>query len=275
MENGKKSIIVPWDFSEKSESSLLHAINIAKVVKDEVHLLYFIKEKSFFGSKSKSQQEHSLISKKLESLVSRLSKEYGYPIHFHVKEGKPREIINQLSQQLQINLLVVGTLYDTGNIQLEAKDFINCTIDDDIPVILNSKPPAGNYYREIVIPVERHKKYKEELKWIIYLSKYLKCNLNFIRPFFNDVFMEKEIQNNMFFTKRLLDANDIIFGIKTSRRGDNFKEEVFNFADNIEADLVLIMSHRFSYYFSGNETEKFPIMVINPRADLRKFQGFY
>jgi len=73
----------------------------------------------------------------------------------------------------------------------------------------------------------------------------------------------------------MLDGNKIIYGIKTAKRQNVFKDEVFKFANNIDADLILIMADKYNYYVQSKEkaTSRVPIMCITPLP--RKFQGFY
>ena len=98
-----------------------------------------------------------------------------------------------------------------------------------------------------------------------------------IKPYITDELKKKYLSNNIFFTKKMLDNKSVVYGLKTAKEKDNFSGEIFDFGKVIDADLILIMSDKFNQYFSDKkilENNTIPIMVINPRADLRKYQSF-
>ena len=99
-----------------------------------------------------------------------------------------------------------------------------------------------------------------------------------IKPYITDDLKKKYLSNNIFFTKKMLDNKGVVYGIKTAKGKDNFSGEIFQFAGMIDADLILMMSDKFYHYTSdkkNHENNTIPIMVINPRADLRRYQSFH
>ncbi|NOZ45192.1 MAG: universal stress protein [Chlorobi bacterium] len=277
METDKSVILVPWDFSESSEYSMLHAVQLAKVVNNDLMLVHFKAGGGLFGNKAKIIIEKEELENKLLTKAEDINDVYNIRPLTLVKEGSINKAVKEITEQYDINLIVMGQNYVVNKTKTSAKEFLKILENVNVPVIINNSPPSHTHYTEIVVPVDHDKKFKESIHWIIYLSKYYKCNINIIKPHITDDLKKKYLSNNIFFTKKMLDAKNIVYGIKTAKNKDNFKLEIFNFAKIIDADLILVMSDKYNQYMSDKKhtVDNFiPVMVINPRADLRRYQSF-
>ena len=76
----------------------------------------------------------------------------------------------------------------------------------------------------------------------------------------------------MFFIRKNLDSNGIVYGIKTTTRDTDFYEESFKFLDEIGADMMLLMSHSFKKFVRKVWNNNTPILVLNPMK--AKMGGF-
>ncbi|MBN2518874.1 MAG: universal stress protein [Bacteroidales bacterium] len=280
MDQNKNSIIVPYDFSEKADISLEHAVQLARTIDNDVYLVSFNDDGGMFSNKLKIQKQEEEIFNEFKKISDNFTKKYNFPVKHLVVTGKIKGIIKNVLEEKKADLLVTGVNYKVQKSCTNAIDFLGYLKEVNVPIIVTKRPPIHSAYREIVVPVEYDKKYKEELKWVIYLAKFFQCNVNFIRPFITDPVKKKYIDNNIFFTKKMLDSNNIVYGIKQASQSVNFKDAIFEFANGIDADLLIIMSHKFKDYIcdkSNNviESERIPVMTINPRADLKNYQGFY
>lgn len=281
MEGNQDVIVVPFDFTEKSDIAVMHAVQIGKVVNNEVLLIYFHDAGGIFASKSKLQEKEAEINAKFEEKVKEINEKYSFSdVSFSFRNGKPKSILKCLMDEKNITLFVMGPDYKSETVEINPVEYVNLVKEIITPVIFTKQPPINEYYRELVVPVEYDKKYKEELKWIILLAKHYKCNVNLIRENPENKYIKKHIENNVYFTKKMLDANKIIYGLKMANAEIGFKESIFDFAHSIDADLIIVMSHKFKDYACDKNnclemSERTPVMVINPRADLTNYQGFY
>lgn len=281
MDTAKKVVLVPWDFTNGSEIALKHAVQLAEAANNEIMLLHFIPKywwSFLFGHKQVGLEEIESIKRKLEEVVENISKEYKINPIPMVLEGEPIAIIKELISSANVNLIVSHKYYCFGKKKIETSKFIRklSVKNLSVPFIIAESTPIHSHYIEIVVPLDHDKKYKETLHWIIYLSKYYKCNINLIKPYISDEGKKKDMANNIYFTKKMLDGNKIVYGIKTAKRQNVFRDEVFKFANNIDADLILIMADKYNNYVvehKGKEPSRIPIMCITPRV--RKLQGFY
>ena len=280
MDSVKKVVLVPWDFTEDSNNALLHAIQLATTAENEIMLLHILPRTliyQFFNQKGSQKEIHDT-RKKLEAVVEDIYVKYNFRPQTLVLEGHPRKLVKDLitTGDLDINLIVSSKIYNYGKKEYQAPNFLKNMVfkDFNVPFIIIDGPPAHSHYIEIVVPLDHDRKYKETVHWIIYLSKYYKCNINLIKPFIYDEGKKKHMANNIYFTKKMLDGNKIIYGIKTAKKKSDFQEEVFKFAQNIDSDLILIMADKYDVYVQNNKpgTTTVPVMCVNPRT--RKYQSF-
>ena len=279
MDKAKKVVLVPWDFTNGSEIALKHALQLAEVAGNEILLLHLIPKVwwNFSNKPQVNMEEMEQLKRKLEEVADRVSKEHKFNPISMVLEGNPITILKELITTANINLIVAHSSYLYNKKKYNTSMFFRkLTVKNiAVPFIITESPPLHTHYIEIVVPMDYDKKYKETLHWIIYLSKYYKCNINLIKPYISDEGKKKNMANNIYFTKKMLDGNKIVYGIKTAKRKNVFTDEVFKFANNIDADLILIMADKYPDYIKeleGSEPSRIPIMCITPRK--RRYQSF-
>ncbi|MBN2518873.1 MAG: universal stress protein [Bacteroidales bacterium] len=281
MEKEKEIILVPFDFKINSENSLLHAVQLATKANNGILIAHIIHKGLF--SKPLSDDEKDEVIKKLKKIAEEIENKYKIKPEVTIKEGNFVKSIKDLLLESNINLVIMGQFYEIGKTKIDAPDIVNffrnSRIKKNAPVIITQLAPQHNHYVEIVVPINYQKEFKETLRWVMHLSKYYKCNINFIKPFYTDPEKKRLMANNMYFTKKMLDNNNIVYGIKTAKKFKNYGEEILRFASDIDADLIVVMADKYRELLhenkakDGHETNTIPIMCIKPMP--KKFQGFY
>lgn len=296
-----KVILVPWDFSEDSEKALAHAYQLAQMVGDNVMLVHFIRRPSLLigaGAREKLHRQEMEAQEKLKKEVERLSK------LFEAKREELRQSLEQEEYQdrkvqnvtilpyvlvyrnitksltalyasMGVNLVVT-----TVNYRLPNKKQLNMLAVlrkvksgrlTTVPFILVKQLPTHRYYTDVVLPLDFNKNFKESIRWVAYLSSYYHCNVNIIKAPAKNAEAKQGIASNTYFTKKILDASNVVYGIKNADRNKEFRFEVENFVKEIDADLVLVMTDRIEKLFPNGEiTIDVPIMLINPLAKLKQ-----
>ena len=278
MESLKKLVLIPWDFSEGAENALQHAIQLAEAGGNEIMLLHFIPRSAIqdFLTRKVNIKEIEAANKKFEEVAEATFQKYGVRPQTLVLEGHPKRIIRELITTANVNLIVAYHTY-----MYKGKSYLPSTLlkdlifkDITLPFIIINTPPRHTHYIEIVIPVDYDRKFKEAVHWIIYLAKYYKCNINIIKPFLTDDGKKKQMANNIYFTKKMLDGVGIVYGIKTAKKKGSFEDEVFKFGKIIESDLILIMTDKYDYFVDAKREKslEIPVMCVNPRV--KKYQSF-
>lgn len=273
----KDVIIVPWDYTEASEIALLHAVQLAKEVNNHVMLARFLEKPGLFTGKAKKEQIKLAEKEKLKVIGERIVKDHGINPYITVELGTSFNRFYHLVKEAQANLFIIGNTYKLNEkTTYQPKDLIKRLKGLDVPFIMAQEKPAHAYYKEIVVPLDHDKNYKETLHWVVYLSKYYNCNINIIKPFLNDDYRKKDMANNIYFTKKMLDKKNIIYGIKTAKKNKEFQDEVVRFAENIDSDLIVMMVKKYRQFITDNPdyVEKIPIMVINRNTKIIKYGGF-
>ncbi|HNV51818.1 MAG TPA: universal stress protein [Tenuifilaceae bacterium] len=278
MESIKKVVLVPWDFTEGSENALQHAIQLADAGGNEIMLLNIIPKSIIqdFLFRKVNIKEIEAINKRFEGVAEATYQKYGIRPQTLVLEGHPKRLIRELILTANINLIVSYHTYLSKGKEFRSSSFLKDLIFKELtlPFIVINKPPKHSHYIEIVIPVDYDRKFKEAVHWIILLAKYYKCNINLIKPFLTDDGQKKQMANNIYFTKKMLDGVGIVYGIKTAKKKGSFDDEVFKFGQIIEADLILIMTDKYDRFVDAKRegSLEIPVMCVNPRV--KKYQSF-
>lgn len=270
-----KYIIVPWDFTQNSENALLHAIQLSKVADTKILLLHII-NKRFLSNHKKLVEKSHVAEEKLKKASQEIFNKYKILPETIININNLSKAIRQIELSIDTSLIVMGPNYSDGNKVHLINSFFDALKEFNTPFLMVKTKPKHAYYKEIVFPLDNDKKFKETLYWIIFLSKHYKCNVNIIKPFIHDQFKKQDMANNIYFTKKILDKKNIIYGIKTAKKTKVFKEEIFKFASDIDADLIVMMSKKFNKYVLHNPKDmgKTPVMSINRRSDLIRYSGF-
>jgi hypothetical protein len=147
--------------------------------------------------------------------------------------------------------------------------------------MLIQEPPKRLGLRRVVFPIDFRKENKEKLSWISFLSKYYTSKVYLFKPNAHDYL----VRNNVEFSKRFLEGKNIDYEIITAKNKFNTTDETLEFAHQINAELIIIMLSKNitiakallglkEQNFISNDY-KIPILCLNPRSDLRKYEGFF
>ena len=273
--NEQKRVAVLWDNSKESEYCLEHAIQLATVTGNSILLLNLLYEKrGIFGRVIVSESQLSEEKTKLEKKAKEITDKYHVPTTALVKKGDfIKNLITEITSDKRINLLVLPFMYKYGKKVFKGRVLFNTIRKTIIPYITVKNPPKHKYYKELVLPLDHDRKYKETIAWIVFLARYYQCNVNILKPYIKDEFMRKDMNNNVFFSRKMLDKQNIVYGIKTAKKTQPFKSEIFRFVELIDANMVVMMAKQFNKWVGddANMDIKAPVLIVPPRADIIKY----
>ena len=271
--NEQKKVVVLWDFSKESGYCLEHAIQLANVTKNSILILHLINEGGLFKAKV-SDSQISEAKNKLSIKAKEITEKHNIKTEVIVKKGKfIKNLITEITSDKKINLLVLPFMHKYGKKIFKGKALINAIRKTIVPFIIVKDPPRHKYYKELVLPLDHDKKYKEIIAWIVFLARYYQCNVNILKPFIKDDFMRKDMNNNVFFSKKILDKQNIVYGIKTAKKTQPFKSEIFRFVDLIDANMIVMMAKQFHKWVDNDDKLEIhaPVLIVPPRADIVKY----
>ena len=266
-----RKILVPYDFSVASEFAVKHAVQIAKITGSGIVFLHIVP----------ALKEESKALQKLQTVAKEFISKYGVSIECKIRPGRVSDVIRTFAETIDALLVVMKTQKPHGKEKYFGSRAIRVMMGSKIPFYVVQAPPKRLALRRVVFPIDFRHENKEKLSWISFLSKYYTSKIYLFKPKANDY----NIRNNLEFAKRFLEGKEINYEIVTGKSSFSQPKEVVEFANQIKAELIIIMLSRNitmakvmlrlkdQNYISNNY--QIPVMCINPRSDLRKVEGFF
>ncbi len=271
MLNGK-NIVVTWDFTEVSEFAAQHAVKMARHLKCNMVLLHIIKKDS----------ERELAEEQLQIKALEIQKNENIPTTFKVIKGDIFHSIGEYTSDddNEVNMVIMGTHGIRGMQKITGSWALKVIASSTVPFLVVQDKPSEKKLTDIVFPLDFKAENKEKLVWAIYLAQYFTLKIHIFKEFNDDEYYLKKINNNILFAKKYLTKYGIDFEIHTAKQKGNFEKQLIDFAEEINADLILVMTTKnigfADYVFGASEQDiiansaKLPIMCVNPRNDLMK-----
>ena len=277
MEESKKLLVVPWDFTPVAEHALAHAAKISRMVHDEVCLLHIVDK----GIKLKEEGEKKVL---LRHVADENSKKYNMPINAEIIKGSIFTSIAEFVNDKEARLVIMGTHGMKGMQKLTGSWALKVIVKSKVPFIVVQDPPVDQErYHNIVFPVDFRRENKEKTQMAIYMGKYFDSKVHILVTTSTDKNIVKKTKINLNFAIRYLIQNNIEYEIHEIPKGD-FAQQTLDFAQRINADLILIMTTKnitFADYMVGASEQyiianssKIPVCCVNPRTSFAKSGQF-
>lgn len=268
MERSEHKILVTWDFSDKSEYALAHAVKLMRQLGTQVELLHVVKKES----------ETEATEKKLQEIADYSEQTYGVKPLIKVIEGSIFHAIGDYTKEENVRLVVMGTHGIKGMQKFTGSWALKVIASSEVPFIVVQDMPKVETYDKIVFPVNFKAENKEKLIWAIYLAKYFNSKILLFKPPVDDEYYLTKVNNNLLFAKKHLRHYGVDFELETANKASKFEDEMLQYAQDIEAELVLIMTSKGlglgDYILGASEqyiianSAKVPIMCVNPRKNV-------
>jgi nucleotide-binding universal stress UspA family protein len=269
MEENKKQIIVPWDFTHVAESALAHAVKIGRMIGNDISLLHIVDT----GIKVKAEGEKKTL---LKHVAEEASRKYSMNVSSNVIRGS---IFNDIADFVNTNdasLVVMGTHGMKGMQKLTGSWALKVIVKSKVPFIVVQDPPADQErYHNIVFPVDFSVENKEKMGMAIFMGKYFDSKVHILKTMSKDKSLAKKINVNLNFAVKYLIQNNIEYEIHEIPHG-NYAQRTIDFAQKINADLILIMTTKnitmADYILGASEqyiianSSKIPVCCVNPKA---------
>jgi len=277
MEEHKKLIVVPWDFSHVAENALAHAVKISKMTGNDICLLH-IAEK---GISPKSFAEKT---NRLKRLVEENFRKYNIPLLYHISKGSIFSAIADYANEKEASLVVMGTHGMKGMQKLTGSWALKVIVKSKVPFIVVQDPPADQErYHNIIFPVDFRGENKEKIKMAIFMGKYFESKVHMLVSGSTDKSLSKKTKINLNFAIKYLIQNNIEYEIHDMPKG-NIAQQTIDFGQKINADLILIVTTKnitFADYILGASEQyiianssKIPVCCVNPIASFASVGQF-
>jgi len=261
----KKPILIPWDFTDRAGFALAHAVNLKKSVDTEIYLLHIAKkDKDIADANAKFEKELPLLEKKFNTKIKVI-----------VEVGTIFTTISEKATEMRAEMVIMGTHGMTGMQKLIGSWALKVIAGSKVPFIVVQSPPKSAGFQKIVFPLDFRQENKEKISWIHYIARLYNSKFYIIKQKTGDAKFLKNLQSNLHFTKKFLDNNQILYEIATAEGKKSFAAETIEYANDIKADLILIMTTKdiniADYVIGAHEQTiisnkyEIPVMCINPR----------
>nr|WP_319400250.1 universal stress protein [uncultured Carboxylicivirga sp.] len=271
METSKNTILVPYDFTEVTTTAVQHAIIVAKKLDAEILLLHIVKKDTMIA-----EQETQLLAS-----AQKMKDDWGVLPKTMVKEGTIFKTINEVVEELNCLLVVMGTHGMKGLQKLTGSWALKVIVGSQVPYLVVQAPPKHNEYNNVVFPVDYKTENKEKLKWVDFINKMFKSKTHIFANASKEGILDNRTKANVVFSKRFMEEREINYELTLSEGESSFSQETIQYAKDIEADMVLIMTTRdigfhdyvlgaYEQYIIANNAQ-IPVLVMNPRTDLMKY----
>jgi nucleotide-binding universal stress UspA family protein len=283
MEEKQKIIVVPWDFTPVAEHALAHAVKISRMVHDEICLLHIV-------DKAIKPNEQGQKMAALKMIANESGARFNMPIAVHISKGTIFSAIadfvndKEKEREKEVSLVVMGTHGMKGMQRLTGSWALKVIVGSKVPFIVVQDPPNDQErYHNIVFPVDFKKENKEKIRMAIYMGKYFESKIHMLVAVSTDNSLIKKTKINLNFAIRYFIQNNIEYEIHEVPKGD-FAEQTIEFAQKINADLVLIVTTKnitFADYVIGASEQyiianssKIPVCCVNPRSSFASTAQF-
>ncbi len=265
MSEYKNPIIVPWDFSDKAEFALEHALNYSAISGKDIALVHIV---------AKSKEIEPAL-KKMDEKIEEIKQKFGRPVHAIVKEGNIFSTITDLIEETDASLAIMGTHGIKGMQKLTGSWALKVITGSKAPFIVVQAPPQEREVNDIVVPVDFKQENKEKLIWMHFIGVMFNCKFHLVYVDEQDKFAKKSIMSNIKVAVEYLESKGITYEINKLGSKGNLADKTIEFAQVIDASMIIIMTTKnigtFDYVMGASEQKiianeaKIPVMTINPR----------
>jgi len=277
MEEHKNLIVVPWDFTHVADHALAHAAKISRMVGNNICLLHI-------ADPSIKPKDEIAKRNQLKLITEESTKKYNVPVTYHISKGSIFTAIADYANESEASLVVMGTHGMKGMQKLTGSWALKVIVKSKIPFIVVQDPPLDQErYHNIVFPIDFRGENKEKMKMAIFMGKYFESKVHMLVSVSSDKNLLKKTNINLNFAVKYLIQNNIEYEIHEVSKG-NFAQQTIDFAQKINADLLLIMTTKnitvADYVVGASEqyiianSSKIPVCCVNPKSSFAKVGQF-
>jgi nucleotide-binding universal stress UspA family protein len=243
-----KKILVPVDFSAKSEEALKVAAKIARDIKAEIYVLHLLdipeSETDMIDGKQvpKGPMAMMLFEATHHKFDDFLDKDYldNIPVYEKVMTNAPVEGISEFAHKNNIDFIVMGSHGTSGLEEFFVGSNTEKVVRSSTIPVLVIKQPADKFKVEKVVIAGKYvgtniKEFKKVMEFIkIFDPKIYLVRVNTISNFKSTKELEQVFDDFLKKVPEYKCLNPVIYDDYTVQEG------IFNFADKVDADLIAL-----------------------------------
>lgn len=255
------SILVPIDSTDQTIIALSQSYNLARLTNSKIVLL------------SVDEGNHKDIERKLNELAKEAQKKTGMPVETMIRKGNVYEEINKVADVLNPLFIIIGLTSKITLSKIIGKNAFRLVRESKHPVITIRGKVHRNGCKNILLPLDLTKETREKVDRAVELAKIFGADIRVV-----SVLSQKDEDSE---NKLISYSNQVWKHIKDQGvratiktvRGTDIPKIVLDYAYEVEADLIMIMSKdklNLKEFFLGttaqriiNESE-IPVLSLRP-----------
>jgi len=275
MEIRKNVLLVPYDFTSIGDYALEHAIGIAQTIDYDVYIFHVInKETKARIKREKLPVNH--VELELQKVVERVTENNKVYVKYITKEGNIFKDIASVAKEVGARFVLMGTHGKKGMQHVTGSWALKVITASEVPFIVVQEKHFKHGYKNIVFPIDDTVESKQKVKWAIHIAKIFNSIIHIISTNESSSEIASRVYRNTQQIKNFFDENGIEYILKVNdEKGGNFAKSVINYAEFVDADLIMIMTEPDALLPAFNwgkwdeqilfNSAKIPVMCVNPR----------
>jgi nucleotide-binding universal stress UspA family protein len=281
MSKDQNKILVPVDFSDQSIIALKQSYNLARLTKSEILLIHVLDEdfikslEHYFKDNYYEDPMKEQVQSRLDKMANDVQKEAGVTVNTTIRKGKIYEEIDRVAREIDAKFIVMGTHGPVGI----KKKFLGSNAERVIkeascPVITIKGQQHHYGCKKIVLPLDLSRETKEKVDKAIELAGFFGSAIYIVSVVeSDDEFLMNKLTRQMNQVKEFVEAANIPVHTEFIK-GDDIPEEIINYAERNDADLIIIMTQQetnWTEMFIGFAAQEIinksdiPVLTIRPR----------
>ncbi|MBR4440080.1 MAG: universal stress protein [Bacteroidales bacterium] len=270
MTANQRPIIVPWDYSEKAEFALQHAIVIAKTINTEIILVHIVKRDS----------ETEAHKQKLAAICQNIKEQNHIEITYRVKAGNIFTEITNVIAETDALIAFMGTHGMKGFQKITGSWALKVIAGSKAPfIVVQDRPQPNADITKIVVPLDFKLEEREKLVWTSFIASLTKCKFFICYTENSDQIIQKRTLGNIKAAISYLESEGINYELHKLPGDNSNAKETIQFAKKIGSGMIIIMTTKnitFQDYVLGADEQliiandsKIPVMCVNPSPDIK------
>lgn len=274
-----RKILIPYDFSETAALSLEHAVFMAKLLKADIILLHIVETVTFTSAIGHAlsgfeKKIENTSNQKLDEIALEIHKHSGIQVKILTEVGRIYKKIVQVAKEIEADIIIMGTHGVSGYQRFNIGSNASRVVESAPCPVISVQTHAKNIgFKKIVLPIDESPTSRQKVNHVIELANHYNSHvyivglINFTSEDTKRKFRIKVEQVEEFMAK-----NEISYESRFLQ-GDNLAKMTMSIADEIDADLLVIMTEQepsITGFFLGTYASqvvnhsKIPVLSVKP-----------
>ncbi|MBN1132242.1 MAG: universal stress protein [Bacteroidales bacterium] len=270
-----KNFIVPIDFSNDSLAGLDMAVMFSKKKEINIQMVYVLTRSTYYQPGT-VEEEYRFAEKNFKKMIQEVEPKLGNNsrIRYIIKKGKVyREVVNQVNSYS--NAVVSASTHGASGFEelFGGSNALKIMASTSQPVITIKQGPVPENITKIVLPVKLHVDTRQKVPMAASLAQLFGAEIHVITISTSEG--KRDLDRLRTYSRQVegyLKSKNIPFTTKTLL-GDSLPSLTINYAEAIEAELIVIMSSQIDKWnvFLGSFAQQMlnrsmvPLLSIKPK----------